>query len=310
MPEDEGHDTTTGDALDPADAHAGPAEFEPLPPTVAVAESVDRLDAVFIEDAMTRAGVPCTLVREVHDAGTRFVVRVHAQQEGAARAVIASIEGTPEPAGVKLAGGKSPMIALGLGLLPGMGHHYAGLAGRRNLLLASFLAAAYWARYEILVAIAPLLLALLDGFGARAHLLGRRTPMLTSLIWTAPLWVSLPGALALHAPTVYVGGGGRDVCARLRACDVDWPPGDCEAELAAGIRYQPLLRMDVARCATYLEARGCDAALGPPSLDGCWQSPFCADNQSEGEAACVRAFFAGPEAYTPWVDSRPRGWGM
>lgn len=273
---------------------------------VVVYRTDNRLDASMLEDA---------LLREGFDARTRSVLAVPVQLElvvsasdaEGARACIANLEAPGPTASAGAPGnanaldGKSARIAWGLALLPGCAHLYAGASIRGLVLLIALFSCLYWARFDHLTLAAPLFLFALDALGATTLIAGKTSRVWTALVFTAPLWVAGPPTLLQHAPGLYIGSSGREICAFLDRCGEASPT--CQQAIARQIGASVSVRGKTRDCAAFLAGAHCqllDDADGrpPPALDGCYQL-------FEGTA-----HLGDGREHTRTFRPAHRGWGM
>lgn len=322
-----------GGPLDEDAAHSGPEAGPVVGADVArdtVFESEHRLDVTVVEDALERAGLQPTTTKLVQDTTTLFAVSVPAAEAASARDIVTALYPEPVPVGAPQATAvgvtnKRTTLAWGLALVPGMAHVYAGATLRGLVLFGALLSTRYWARFDHMVVVAPVLLMLVDALGATALIRGRSTPLRAALAWTSPLWLASPALLLRAAPDVYIGGSGRTFCAHATECGITFEEESCGAVLARQIGGSIRFRRAIGDCARHLETRSCDEAYGPSEdeLDEdegegedaplCETPPMCARGHSVGEEACIQVYYGLPdEGSGPrnWRTSQPRGWGM
>lgn len=296
------------DPTTPENDEASPGGELQGPKWVVLSEHDDRLDVAFIEEELTRAGIPSTTTRRADDDKVVFRVMVAEGDEVRAREVLGATVAAPlEPAS---AAGKSQRLVWGLALIPGCAHFYAGETARGAMLLLAFFSCFYWARVDHIIVLARFVLWGVDAFGARASLQGRRVLLWRVAAWTAPLWVATPGALQKAAPEVYIGAAGRAVCAAEERCELP-VEDDCVTFTATQIGGSMRVRSALSDCAAFLEGRSCDEAYGPPE-ETCETHPFCASTHTPEEAACISLYFGtAGEFERPPLPARPQqGWGM
>lgn len=283
------------------------------PHWVVLSEHDDRLDVAFIEDELTRAGIPSTTTRRLDDDRVTFRVMVARTDEARARAVVGA--SAAEPANSASTPSKSTRLVWGFALWPGCAHIYAGEAARGAVLLLALFSCFYWSQTDHMIVLAPFALYWVDALGARDVLQRRRAALWRIMAWTAPLWVATPAVLLRAAPEVYIGSAGRAVCASEQRCGVTME-GDCAAAMADQIGYSIRVRPALSACADFLDSRSCAEAYGDLDEDEiCGNYPFCADAGTDGEAACISVYngsvgWTSSEEPVPLDYTYHRGWGM